>query len=98
MAFPRTIATPAEVEYNKKMSAARVAVEWGYKDFKQMFTSQDMKRKLKSRESTIPLLYICSALLPNFKTCLGHDGQVRENFKCKEPSLEEYTSIGEALH
>ena len=96
IAFPRTMATPTEVEYNKNMSAAREVVLWSYKDLKQMFTTQDMRQKLKSREPPISLLYICSALLLNVKTCLGHGGQVVEYFKCKAPSLGEYTNIGQA--
>jgi len=75
------------------MSSVREAVEWSYKEIKLHFTSQDMKRKLKARESPISLLYICSVLLFNFKTCLGHGGQVPARFEGRAPKLDQCTSL-----
>jgi len=92
VAYPREIATQSQQDYNKHMSSVREAVEWSYKEIKLHFTSQDMKRKLKARESPISVLYICSVLLFNFKTCLGHGGQVPSRFESKAPTLEEYTN------
>jgi len=91
-AFPRLTVTPVQAVYNKRMSAVREAVEWSYKDIKQMWSSQDFKRNLKVRKSPIALLYTSAALLFNFKVCLGHGGQVASYFNCAAPSLERYLS------
>jgi hypothetical protein len=72
------------------MSAARIAVEWSYKDLKQNFTVLDFKRKLKVNEAPIGLLFLSSVLLWNFKVCLGHGGEISSAFQSSPPSLDEY--------
>lgn len=67
-AFPRSSCSQIQTTYNTSMNAARIAVEWGYKDVKQMWTSQDFGRKLKIRKGPVGLLYVVSVLLRNFKT------------------------------
>jgi len=89
-AYSRVGATQAQQAYNKAMSAVREAVEWTYKDLKQIFSSQDFKRQLKVRQAPIALLYKTSALLWNFKMCMGHGGQVVSYFNCPPPTLTEY--------
>eukprot|EP00171_Calliarthron_tuberculosum_P007558 IDg7558t1 len=74
-AFPRVGSTSAQEAYNTAMSMVREAVEWTYKDLKQIWTSQDFKRQLKVLQSPIALLYKSSALLWNFRTCLTRGGQ-----------------------
>jgi hypothetical protein len=88
--FGRQSATPEQLQYNAEMSAARVAVEWSYKDLKAMWTTQDFKRKLKVRQSPVAVLYICSALLWNCKVCLDHGNQASRKFQCLPPSLRLY--------
>lgn len=75
------------------MSAVREAVEWTYKDLKQIWLSQDYKRLLKVRQSPIALLYISAALLQNIKMCMGHGRQIVSYFACKPPSLERYLTL-----
>lgn len=89
-AHPRLNATAAELMYNKLMSAVRTAVEWTYKDVKQLWCSQDFKRSLKVRKSPIALLYKASALLWNFHVCLYRDGQTKSHFDIQAPTLSEY--------
>ena len=72
------------------MSAVREAIEWSYKDIKQLWSSQDFKRNLKVRMAPISLLYKTAALLTNFKVCMKHGGQVSEYFQCDPPSLERH--------
>jgi len=45
------------------MSAARVTVEWMYKEIKLCWTSIEIMRKSKVRESPIRLLYIAAMFL-----------------------------------
>ena len=49
IAFPRAGATAEEEAYNTRMSAVRVAVEWNYKDLKQLWSLSDFSRGLKVR-------------------------------------------------
>lgn len=89
-AFPRVLATPQQVVYNTAMSAVREAVEWTYKDVKQMWTSQDFRRGLKVRKAPIALLYKASALLWNFHVCMYAGGQTKSYFDISPPKLAEY--------
>ena len=43
VAFPRASSTPTQRVYGAHMSAVREAVEWTYKDLKQMWSSQDKR-------------------------------------------------------
>ena len=85
IAFPGTSATAEEEAYNSRMSAVRVAVEWNYKDLKQMWSLNDFSRALKVRQSPIGLLYISSALLHNVKTCLEAGVKFRRNPSAHPP-------------
>lgn len=92
-AYPRINATAAELVYNREMSAVREAVEWTYKDVKQLWTSQDFKRSLKVRKTPVALLYKASALLWNFHVCMYPGCQTKCHFDVPAPSLSEYVSM-----
>lgn len=77
----------AELTYNREMSAVQEAVEWTYKNFKQLWTLQDFKNALKVRQASITLLYKTSSLLWNFKTCLYSYGQTQLQFHVDLPRL-----------
>lgn len=68
--FP-TVGLTEQEFYNRQMCAERVAVEWNYKNMRQMWAVNDFARNLKVRRAPISLLYLYSALLLNFKTCLS---------------------------
>ena len=89
------VVTPQQKEFNGKMNAARIAVEWNYKDVKQSFASNDFSRKLQVRNGPVGLFYVVSVLLRNFKTCLGHSAQSSHYFDCPPPSLEPYITMNE---
>lgn len=91
--YNRAWASPQELAHNSAMNAARTAVEWTYKDVKQMWTSQDYKRMLKVRQAPISLMYKGAALLWNIKICLQNGGQTQHFFKCAPPSLQRYLQI-----
>lgn len=90
ISFNIAVATVEQIAFNTARSAAREAVEWGFKDVKQQFTSNDFSRMLKVRKSPIPLMYKMSILLWNLKVCLHGGGQVGIYFNCDPPSLEDY--------
>ena len=89
-AFPRLGASAEQLWYNKGMSSVREAVEWTHKDIKQLWTTQDFKRKLNVRQSPIALLYQTAAILWNFRVCMSGGGQVSSYFNCDPPSLSDY--------
>ena len=92
VAFPRAVATDGQRVYGALMRAVREAVEWTYRDLKQMWSSQDFKRQPKIRKCPIALLYKAAGLLWNIKTCLHQGGQVSTYFDCQSPTLERYLS------
>lgn len=91
-AFPRLNASVQDMLYNKAMSMVRVAVEWTYKDVKQIWTSQDFRRGLKVREAPIAKLYQSAALLWNFHVCMYRGGQTKSFFDIQPPTLAEYVN------
>lgn len=74
IAFNRSVATIAKNLFNNAMSSAREAVEWGYKDVKQKFTTLDISRILKVSKASIALMYKMDVWLWILKVCL-HGGE-----------------------
>lgn len=92
-AFPRHTASSTQLVYNTLMNGARVSVEHFYGEVKTHFTAMDFKRKLKLGEAPQGILYVCSVLMLNFKTCMMHGGLVPRRFECMPPSLETYCTM-----
>lgn len=74
------------------MAAVRVAVEWGYKEVKQVFPTLDFKRKLKINEDPDAMLYKVTVLSWNVRCCI-YGGQTSTFFDCQPPSAERYLSL-----
>ena len=55
--FPRAGADVEQVDYITRMSAVCVAVEWNYKDLKQLRSFTEFPRALKVRQAPIGLIY-----------------------------------------
>lgn len=79
-------------EFNTAMSELRVAVEWTFKDVKQLFYSLGYKRKLKLRERPVGLQYQFVMLFWNLRCCL-YGSQAATFFGCSPPSVEQYLGI-----
>lgn len=56
ISFPRVTTVIADLEYNTAMNGDRTAVEWSYKDLKQLWTSQDFNSPKKKDHFTMELL------------------------------------------
>lgn len=54
-AFDRRSATPEQMFLNTAMSSVRVAVEWNYKELKQMWSANDYARNLRPSTSVVGL-------------------------------------------
>ena len=81
--------TPEEDEYNQRMSASRVSVEWVFGDIVKYFAFCDFKKNLKVGLSPIGKIYVVSALLQNIHCCL-YGSNTSRRFECQPPILEEY--------
>eukprot|EP00171_Calliarthron_tuberculosum_P008826 IDg8826t1 len=90
--FPRRTATADQIQFNVSMNGVRTCVEWSYAEVKQSFTSQDFARNLRLKQAPIAQLYICSALLHNFRVCLGYGGMTVQYFMLRAPELDDLTS------
>ena len=81
--------TQQQTDYNKTMSALRVAVDWIFGDIATFFAFLDFKKKHKLYQGPIGKMYICCALVTNAKACLYGNG-TSEYFNLDPPTLEEY--------
>ena len=90
--FCTVVATPAQLQFNRDMARVRVAVEWNYKDLKQQWSTNDYPRMLRLRKAPVSVLYVASALLWNFRTCLYKGGQVSSYCDCPALSLHTYVN------
>ena len=54
-----------EASFNREMNRARESVEWGFKDIKQLFSSNDHSRQMRALKSPIGLMMVVSSALTN---------------------------------
>lgn len=93
--FNSKTADAAKMQFNRKMSAVFVALEWDYKDLKQKYSFNDVRRLLTLRYAPIALVYKDGALYLNMATCKYKDGQIGHLFECKAPTFDEYLTSGQ---
>lgn len=85
--------TPEMIGFNKSMSSARVAVEWGFKEMTSKWAFVDMKGQQKIWLSPVGRHYKVATLLSNVHGCLNGGNQISQYFKMKPPLLEEYLRL-----
>ena len=84
--------TAQEKKYNKALSKARIAVEWGFAELaNRFFKHLRYSKKLKLGESRIGLSIQVAVILSNCCLCL-RPGITATYFNCEPPSLEWYLS------
>ena len=81
--------TPQEQEFNQKMSAVRVSVEWAFGKILQQFAYLDFKKNQKVLLQPIGKYYLVGTILTNCHTCL-YGSQTSTFFSVSPPSLETY--------
>ena len=81
--------TPRMNEFNRRMSATRVSVEWLFGDIINTFRFMDFKKNLKIGMSCVGKAYVVCALLRNALTCL-YKNNTSQFFGVYPPSIEEY--------
>lgn len=80
-----------EEEFNRRMSAVRTSVEWGFGKITQYFAYLDFRKNLKVLLQPVGKYYLVGTLLVNCHTCL-YGSQTSSYFDLAPPSLETYLS------
>ena len=83
--------TVEEQEFNRDMSAVRIAVEWSFGKIIQYFSYLDFRKHQKILLQPIGKYYLVGTLLTNCHTCL-YGSQTTSYFGVEPPSLETYLS------
>lgn len=86
------ILTPEQEAFNASMKVPRTAVEWGFKDIKQICTTLDYTRKLKVREAPVAQVYKIGVLVWNLRCC-AYGGATSSFFDCPPPTWDEYLNL-----
>jgi hypothetical protein len=79
------------------MSSVREAIEWSYKDVKQLWKYCDYKHVLQLRKQPVAKIFFICLLLRNIYVTL-HGSQASNYFTMAPPTLEEWTSQGISAH
>lgn len=75
--------------FNTRMSAVRVSVEWVFGDVIERFKHTDFHKMQKIGVSAVAKQYVVSALLSNIRTCM-YGSTTSSYFDCQPPSMESY--------
>jgi hypothetical protein len=87
--FDNTTLTAQQLEFNKRMSSCREAVEWGFADVARLWSALDFTPSQRVFVSPIGVQYRVAVLLTNIHICLNAS-QTSWFFRCCPPSVEEY--------
>jgi hypothetical protein len=80
-------------EFNDRMAAVRISVEWGIMRIKQLFAFLTFVLPLRIYSAPVAKYYRVAALLTNMITCMSGSCETAEYFNCAPPSLDEYMSL-----
>jgi hypothetical protein len=79
-----------EAEFNRKMSAVRVSVEWGFGIVRRLWTFVEFRGGQKLWHQAVGVQYSVAVILTNVHTCMRHGNQISSYFGLKPPSAEDY--------
>lgn len=85
--------TAAMMEFNQRMSACRVTVEWVFKEVTSKWAFVSMKNQQKYLLSPLGVQYRVGTLLSNIHSCLNGGNEISQFFDCPPPSLAEYLGV-----
>ena len=85
-----------EARFNKTMSAARIAVEWGFGKIKTNWSYLDFKKGMKPYQSDLQKFWPVAQILTNCHTCI-YGSQTSNYFNVMPPPLEVYLAMGSNL-
>jgi len=84
--------TPAEAEWNRRMSSYRITVEWGIGRVKTMWKAVTNKGNLKALLSPVSIYWFNAVLLTNIHCCMN-GSEISQYYDCQPPSVEEYLRL-----
>ncbi|KAH9152369.1 hypothetical protein AeRB84_005198 [Aphanomyces euteiches] len=79
-----------EAEFNKRMSAVRVSVEWGFGIVLKLWTMVDYKGGQKIWSRAVGKQYAVAVILTNLHTCVKKRNQISSYFGVNPPDLQSY--------
>ena len=80
---------PLQKSWNKKMSSARISVEWVFGDIISYFKFIELRKILKIKLSAVGKMYIVCALLRNARSCF-YETSTENYFGLQPPLIGEY--------
>ena len=83
--------TAQQQQFNQQMSAARIAVEWGFAKVLKYFAFVDFRKNQKLLLQPVASHYFCAVLLANCHTCFNGN-EATSHFTLNPPSIYEYLS------
>ena len=81
--------TTDQKKWNRKMSQARICVEWAFGEVVELWAFVDFKKNLKIGLSPIGQFYLIAVLLTNCHSTL-QPNQTSQLFNLDPPNLEQY--------
>ena len=87
--FRGAVLTQQQLDFNSRMSSARVSAEWAFGDIIRTFAFLDFKANLKILLQPVGMYYFVGTLLTNCRSCL-YGNETSEFFSCPTPTLEDY--------
>ena len=87
--FTGAVLGAEEAAFNREMSSLRESVEWGFKDIKQLFSTNDYSREMRPLKSPVGPMVVVSSALASIR-CSLYQSQTGRYFDCPASSLCEY--------
>ena len=85
--------TPQMSEFNQRMNACRLSVEWAFGEVSCLWAFYNYKPQQKSLLSPVATQYRVSVFLTNLRTCLNGGNKIFDYFGMKPPTPEQYLGI-----
>ncbi|KAK3087535.1 hypothetical protein FSP39_007238 [Pinctada imbricata] len=90
--FRGAVISANQARFNKKMSAVRVCVEWGFGKLLSLFAFLDYKKNQKLYLQPIGKYYKVAVILTNCHTCL-YGSETSTYFGLRPPTVQEYLQL-----
>ncbi|GMF62185.1 unnamed protein product [Phytophthora fragariaefolia] len=81
-----------EQEFNKRTSAVRVSVEWGFGKIVRYWAFIDFSKNQKVYLQRLGKMYAVGAFLTNVHTCI-HGSQTSSFFRMTPPTIQQYIGL-----
>ena len=90
--FNGAAAGSAEAKWNKRMSKARICVEWTFGEVGKQFRGLSLKQSMQLYRVPVAKYYFTAVFLINCRNCF-YGSQTTDYFKCAQLPLDEYIAL-----